>query len=548
MNPAVIRRAGSCVHETMRAPLRRVLGRAGAMAVVLGFTLLAPASVAAHPLGNFTINHYAGIRIEPDRVVVDVVIDEAEIPAFQERQRIDTDGDGVVTREETEAERLRACPVLGGSLQLSVAGRAVPLEAVAAGLSFPAGAGGLPTMRLVCTFVAAQAAPMSAATPVAFADTSHPERIGWREITVQASGASLAAGAPPSDSVSKRLTVYPTGMLAQPLDVRSASFAVSPGGPVLAPFSVPDATPLPGAAGLYPASDPGGTALAPAGTAASVPGGVGGDIAGLLETRDLSPLVLLTSILVAVALGAGHALTPGHGKTLMGAYLVGTRGRPIHAITLGLSVTVAHTLGIVALAGIVIAFRATLPPEAFNRIAPVASGLIVLAIGGWLVMGQLRLRRTHAHDHDHSHRHGHGEHDGHNHDDGHDHDHGNDHGHDHGHEHGEGPRLTWRSLFVLGLAGGIIPSTNALLILLATIATGRAAYGLVLVVAFGLGMALVLSGVGLALVYARARIERLPGRSAIGRLSPFAPAVASVIVLVLGVVLTTQALASPPTL
>ena len=263
---------------------------------------------------------------------------------------------------------------------------------------------------------------------------------------------------------------------------------------------------------------------------ASVPGGVGSEISGLLESRDLTPLVLLGSIVAALALGAGHALTPGHGKTLMGAYLVGTRGTSIHAIALGLSVTVSHTLGILVLAAIVIAFRGVLPPETFNRYAPVASGLLVLGIGAWLLVGQLRARRTasrtiaHAHgaDHDHGPEHDHtAEHAA-------DHHHDVEAGHDHAvvddaapesgmHSHGgvrhshlppPGSTVTWRSLFVLGLAGGIIPSTNALIILLATIATGRAVYGLVLVIAFGLGMALVLGGVGLSLV-----LRPRPGRS-----------------------------------
>ena len=111
-----------------------------------------------------------------------------------------------------------------------------------------------------------------------------------------------------------------------------------------------------------------------------------------------------------------------------------------------------------------------------------------------------------------------------------------------------GSGLGWRSLFVLGLAGGIIPSTNALIILLATIATGRAAYGLVLVVAFGLGMAVVLGGVGLGLVLARDRLDRLPSRSSLGRVATYAPMAAGVVVFALGIYLTTQAVAAAPTL
>ncbi len=553
-------------------PDRTIVRRAGlgfALAVVA--SLVVPTVAFAHPLGNFTINHYAGIRIEPDRVVLDVVIDQAEIPTFQEKLRIDTDGDGSVSDAEIEAERVAACPILAGSLRLTAAGGPLPLLPVEAGLEFPPGAAGLQTMRLVCIFTAALPTPLAARTTIEFSDDSHRERIGWREITVQASGATVAAGDLPSASVSQRLRSYPQDLIAQPLDRVSATVEVSPGGPTLSPFVPPDASPLPGGPALY-ASPPAGGVPSPAaaapgdvaspavpatsatGGAASVPGGVGGDITGLLQTQDLTPLVLLGSILAAMALGAGHALTPGHGKTLMGAYLVGTRGTPIHAIALGLSVTVSHTLGIVVLAAIVIAFRGALPPETFNRIAPIASGLLVLGIGGWLLTSQIRIRRAAAAlataNHEHDHDHPAGDDHAHSHDDGAAepdglHSHG---GIRHSHLPTTAGNLTWRNLFVLGLAGGIIPSTNALIILLATIATGRAVYGLVLVVAFGLGMAVVLGGVGLGLVLARERLDRLPSRSSLGRVAGYAPLMAGLVVFALGIYLTTQAVGVAPTL
>ena len=401
----------SAASRVTRARPRRALATAAAVALVIAL----PALALAHPLGNFTINHYAGIRVEPDRVVLDVVVDQAEIPTFQEKLRIDTDGDGSVSDAETEAERVAACPVLAGSLTLNVAGRGLDLVPVAAGLTFPPGAAGLETMRLVCTFTAALPAPLAAATPITFQDTSHGERLGWREIVVTGSGVTVAAPDLPATSSSNRLTAYPKDLLTQPLDVRSAAVhgvagrcraraPRRPGRDVIGRWtgarSGRDVTQRRRAAARSAApavSAPSVSATAPPVTdiaSASVPGGVGSEISGLLESRDLTPLVLLGSIVAALALGAGHALTPGHGKTLMGAYLVGTRGTSIHAIALGLSVTVSHTLGILVLAAIVIAFRGVLPPETFNRYAPVASGLLVLGIGTWLLVGQLRARRT----------------------------------------------------------------------------------------------------------------------------------------------------------
>ncbi|MDQ2966079.1 MAG: hypothetical protein M3R57_09560, partial [Chloroflexota bacterium] len=417
-------------------PIRGAPNRARIAAAVAGLvlSLVVPALALAHPLGNFTINHYAGIRVEADRVILDVVIDQAEIPTFQEKLRIDTDSDGSVSDAEAEAERIAACPALASTLSLTGAGRTLALVPAAAGLSFPAGAAGLETMRLSCTYIATLTAPLAEGSTVEFSDRSHKDRLGWREVVVTGSGVTVAAGGLPSSSVSNRLTSYPQNLLTQPLDLRSVSFSVSPGGPALPPFTAPDTSPLPGAPVLYPTELGGATGSIPPGAASSpapgpvaqalttgpgaVPGGVGGDIAGLLQARDLTPVVLLGSLLAAMALGAGHALTPGHGKTLMGAYLVGTRGTAVHAVALGLSVTVSHTLGILVLAAVIIGFRGLVSPETFNRVAPVASGLLVLGIGAWLVVSQVRSRRRsagtaaiaeHEHGHSHPHPHEHGE-------------------------------------------------------------------------------------------------------------------------------------------
>ncbi len=209
----------------------------------------------------------------------------------------------------------------------------------------------------------------------------------------------------------------------------------------------------------------------------------------------------------------------------MAAYLVGTRGTARHALALGLAVTVSHTLGILALGAIVVGAGNVLPPEEFQRVASLLSAATVLAIGIWLLTGQIR-RRVAAPDDD-------------------EHEHG---GLRHRHVAADGVPLTWRSLFALGLAGGVIPSTNALLILLATIVAGRTEYGVVLVVAFGLGMATVMTGVGLTLVYARELVDRLAPSGRLARTMAFAPMGAAVVVLGLGLVLAAQAVSGTPVL
>jgi ABC-type nickel/cobalt efflux system permease component RcnA len=175
-----------------------------------------------------------------------------------------------------------------------------------------------------------------------------------------------------------------------------------------------------------------------------VPGGVGAEIPEIFQAADLTPIVALGSILLAMALGAGHALTPGHGKTLMAAYLVGTRGTIRHAAGLGLAVTVSHTIGILLLALLVTGAEAALPADLVVRAIPVVAALAFVAIGGWMVIGEVRARRrarraAAAHDHEHAATHGHAhenEH-GHAHENEHGHAHENEHGHAHENEHGD---------------------------------------------------------------------------------------------------------------
>jgi ABC-type nickel/cobalt efflux system permease component RcnA len=527
--------------------------------------LLLPGLVAAHPLGNFTINHYAGVRIETDRILLDVVIDQAEIPAFQARLGFDANGDGELSSAEIEAGRVAACRSLAPSLELQVAGARPVLQLIEAGLAFPPGVGGLSTMREVCDFTASLVSPIAAGSTIDFADRSFSERLGWREVVVQGSGVTIAAarGELRSSSVSARLTHYPTTLLAQALADTDVTVTATPGGPILASLDIPDAAPLSAGVGSTARV---AAAVAPV-AAGAVPGGVtGGELPSIFRTADLTPLVLLASLLTAAALGAGHALTPGHGKTLMAAYLVGTRGTRLHAAGLGLSVALSHTLGILALAGLVVGAGGFLPPDVVVKTTPVIAAISIVAIGGWMLIGEARRRwrkrlattaheRSHSagapHDHEPAHDHGHV--------------HASDHAHDHDHDHAPAPgehshggirhshlsrsgsTISWRSLFVLGLAGGLIPSASALLILLGSIAAGRPAFGFVLVVAFGLGMALVMGGIGLALVVARGRLDRVEAVSPLGRIGASMPLVASVLVLGLGLYLTLQAVSGNTT-
>ncbi len=289
---------------------------------------------------------------------------------------------------------------------------------------------------------------------------------------------------------------------------------------------------------------------------AAVPGGIGAELPSIFREANLTPFVLLLSIATAFALGAGHALTPGHGKTLMAAYLVGTKGTPIHAVGLGLSITVSHTIGILVIAGLVVGAQGLLPPDLVVRAAPAVAAVTIAGLGGWMLLTELRKRRAArraAHAHEQAHEHGYA----HEHVDArpppeHDHDeapgthsHG---GVSHSHLPPSGSTLSWRGLFALGLAGGLIPSTSALFILLGSIVAGRPAFGFVLVVIFGLGMAAVMTAIGLVVVAARGRLDAVPTDSSLGRVARFAPLAAAVVVFAVGIYLSIQTIAGQPVL
>lgn len=520
--------------------LLRLIARSAAAAGLLALPLagLLPAPASAHPLGNFTINHYAEVRVGERRIQLDVVIDMAEIPTFSERAVLDTNHDGTIAATELAGARMGRCTTLAASLALTVDGSVMPLHPTAGGLALLPGAGGLQTMRLVCEY-AADLNPASSSRLVSFRDGSYSERIGWREIVVTGDGVTVMADGVERATRSARLTAYPQSLIAQPLDERSAEFSAAPGGSALGTITVPDAQSFVGNAAPPSAGS---------GLAGAVPGGVGNELSSLIGTRDLTPAVIALSLLIAAGLGAVHAVSPGHGKTVMAAYLVGTRGRARHAVGLAMAVTVSHTLGVLALAGVTLLASDLLPPERLYPVLGLASGVTVVAIGAWLLFNRWRehiLRHPagtqdvasddHHHPHDHDHAHADEPH----------------HSHDPEHRHGPfrhshaaqpSPSLSWRSLVAIGLAGGLVPSASALILLLGAIAAGRPAFGLALAIAFGVGMAIVLGGIGLVLARAGQFVERATSTARVARLAPVIPWLTGVVVLGAGIVLVGQAL------
>lgn len=492
--------------------------------------LAAPAAVSAHPLGNFTINVYNGITVAAEWIDIDRVVDMAELPTVTARREMDADRDGVPRDDEVAAWAERTCAAAPGELTLSLAGRPLTLTPLTVGISFPVGQAGLKTLRLVCgytTSVPASGVP----TQVEFRDSSYASRTGWRELVIAPAGVTLAGAEEFATTSSGRLVSYPIGARAAlPRQVAAAfSFTASSSVPAPATPVIEDAVPLGSAPADVVMEAPSPAALP--GASSDVPAQIG----ALIQASDLSPVALLIALGVAAFVGAFHAATPGHGKTLMAAYLVGSRGTVRDALGLGLTVTVAHTIGVFALGAIVLLAGAALPSERLLPMLGLASGIIVTLLGASMLLQRMRARsheRAGARDHGHEHVHEHVHED-------------SEAGwHSHGsmrHTHlpdSEGP-LRRRNLLALGIVGGLVPSASAILILLGAIAAGRPALGMILTVAFGAGMAAVLVGVGVLLVKARSFVERIPSRG-LSRTLAYAPLASAIVFLVAGAAITVQ--------
>jgi len=464
------------------------------------FALLVSASAAsAHPLGNFTVNSATEVRVQASGVRLDVVVDSAEIPTLQSFPGLRSDTEVPLDAQKSYQDSECAGALAGFSLSLD--GNAVPLAVRSTGLSFPPGEAGLATTRLVCSL-----ATVEAIEPVGhelvLAAAVAVDRIGWREVTAVGDGVELRDSDVPAVSPSDRLRAYPEDLLESPLDQRGARMRVVAGNGAVAGAgaSVVDSAPSRGVDRFTSA------------------------YTDFVATTDLGVTSAVLAIALAVMLGGLHAFAPGHGKALMAAYLIGQKGSLRQASMIGLSVTVTHTVGVLML-GIVLSTVAVTAPERIYPWLGLASGVLLAAIGIVLLRRALRGRTASAvaepvvEEHDHGHAHGHG------------HAHAHGHGHSHAHEvepaalatltresavHTHGPgghahehrvATDARGLLAVGFAGGLVPSPSALVVLLGGIALGRAWFGVLLVLAYGVGMALALVGTGLVLVHARGRLE-----------------------------------------
>jgi ABC-type nickel/cobalt efflux system permease component RcnA len=347
-------------------------------------------------MGNFTISHYAKFQVGGKGVDLTYVLDLAELPTTNLLQQWGLDRNtpqAVLDRRAAEQAREWA-----SHLEITSDGKPVPVRFVSSNLVIADGAGDLPILRIT-SHLHLSAAPGQ----LLYEDKNYPERAGWKEIVIDAGqGAAVSRASQGGEDRSKALAEYPQDpTLAPPQDLRASIewTATRPAAPVIAPIPQPKAIPTPAPATMTPKAAPAGAVVK------------GDYISRMLHNRELSFGMILILIAVAFGLGAAHALTPGHGKTIVAAYLVGSRGTLKHAAFLGAMVTFTHTISVFLLGLATLFLFQYVVPEKITQVLGVVSGLSIVAIGAWMLYKRLRgtshthQHHGHAHDHDHGHDH-----------------------------------------------------------------------------------------------------------------------------------------------
>lgn len=519
---------------------------AAVLTAACALALFASPPASAHPLGNFTVNRYDGLVAAPGELRVHHVEDLAEIPATQAGPDIEKAGMTAWARQR--------CEKAAQGSEVTVDGRTVELTLNGSHARVRPGQAGLDTLRVECRLTAPL--PEDATVALGFRGAGAEAGPGWREITARGDRMTLAASDVPKESVSRELTEYPGELLSSPADTKAASLRVRPGGPALAEAEqdAPASSVLPRGADRWTRA-----------------------LDDLVSRHDLTIGFAALALVIAIFLGAMHALAPGHGKTIMAAVATarGGQARLKDVMPLAASVTVTHTLGVVAL-GLLVTAGSAAAPSVITWLG-VASGVLVTLAGATLVRRAWHVRNhthphPHSHDHDHEHSPGHDHppehpHDHHDHDHDHQHEHEPEHSHerqpvlvaahthsakeahapapghahDHSHPHPDphphthhnhtSPHTTrtrgllththggfthshptaptLRGTILLGFAGGLVPSPSAVVVLVGAAALGKAWFGLLLVVAYGVGLALTLTAAGFAVVRLGTGVTRL---------------------------------------
>jgi len=598
--------------------------------IAVGFALLCAApGVFAHPLGNYSTNQYTLVDLRGETPVLHYQLDIAEIPSFREMDALDTDTDNAISPAEAKAYLADRVPRLLENLHFRYNGDPVTLRLLRQRLEVYEGTGSMPVFNIFLELVPEtwMWPDASESFVVEFESTNFESASGYREAFVLLDGRYDIHLGPWKEGPLKYLTLVQQDEqhnplfqsfynifrfeLAPPEHARDVARAtpvdfewtatarvddvdkvyLTQTETTFAPEAAPrttlaeaaDQDPVPAkqprdvpngvveTSPIVDSSEPGVTVVA--GRKPKGPDEISERSAAMLdrvtsiiETENLSFGMVLFALLVSAVLGMGHAFSPGHGKTVMAAYLIGERGTVWHALILGIIVTVTHVWSILALGVVSLYFADRFSEEQFTFWTGVASGVIVVGVGialfwqrfkTFVIARHLQLahanrgREAHEHAHPHDHAvetHGHGDH-GHTHDHGHDHDHGHSHAHGHGHDHhhhhvlghnhshvvetDDGSPPTYKSILWLGVSGGIVPCPAALIVLMIAINFGRLPLGLLLILAFSVGLAAVLVALGIAVVRASGEVRKRIGAHSPALLA--LPVLSSVLITGLGI-------------
>ncbi|HUQ90086.1 MAG TPA: hypothetical protein VM120_00310 [Bryobacteraceae bacterium] len=493
----------------------------------------------SHPMGNFSISHYSRLEPKPGGVALVYALDLAEIPTFELLR--DWKLERTSAPAELKAKALDQARSWVSNLAITVNGQAVPARVQSADIAIADGAGNLPVLRIT-----AKAWIVAKQGTLAYEDRNFPDRAGWKEIVINGrEGVEVKRASHTNKDVSEGLTAYPQDpAVAPPQDLRAQMewqpVATAPAPTVIEPVQQP----RPALQSLQSTTSPA--------VKQNVPGTVqkGDMLSTLLSRGDLGPGPILLGLLLAFGFGAMHALSPGHGKTIVAAYLVGSRGTFKHALFLGAMVTFTHTVSVFLLGLGTLFLSQYIVPDKIFPILGAISGLMIVFIGGSLFFRRLGalaekspVAPHHAHDHEHELAHAHAGHT-------HAHPHGHTHTHDHDHDHHHGPgghthvpegEVTFGNLVGLAVSGGLVPCPSALVLLLSSIAIGRVGFGLLLLTSFSLGLSLVLIAIGCAVLYAKHLLPSTP-RVTNSPIFAMLPVVSAAIITVVGFLMTLAAL------
>ncbi|MGB7069608.1 MAG: sulfite exporter TauE/SafE family protein [Pyrinomonadaceae bacterium] len=471
----------------------------------LAITLVFTFGVFGHPLGNFSINQFSRLDASQDRIIIHHILDLAEIPTLQAYKKADTDFDGALSDTELSAYASTLVPDMVDGMTISVNGHFLSLTSANPFARLLEGDGGLATLRVKFD-LAAEWDSTDQVNSVLFENKTYEGRTGWNEIVIaRPAGFYIFNSSAFGNGVTDELKAFPDDRISAPLSERSADFSYSAAAPP---------------SGSMPLQDRDGRITRP----------VQKDrLAQLIATPEITPSIALVAIFAAFGLGAVHAMSPGHGKTVVGAYLVGTRGTPLHAAFLGLTVTITHTIGVFALGVITYFASSFFLPERLMPVLGFASGLLVLYIGITLFRSRL-LKIIAAQD-------GHQRPDSHN-------ANGSEYTHSHGgntHTHAPPESISRRDLLSLGISGGLLPCPSALVLMLSAISLDRVGYGLILTVIFSIGLASTLTIVGLAFLHLGKLFDR-PNISE-SLIARTVPVISSFVIACLGAVICYNAIA-----